>query len=288
MSIKTKLAKLDKEWDGVKQEFGDSTGGFDTIPAGNYVLHKVKAELVENSSGNLMVKQSAVVKEGDYEGQKVFSNQNIESERGPEFLLKWLNTMGIQVDSLKDDLVEALESILNNPSASFQCSVKESDGYNKIYWNKCIDEGDVENTGDNVSDSDSDSDSDCPNLDEMTRRQLKKFIKENNLSVDETEFGDDDDLRDAIETAWEEKPAEKEKPTSRSTSRRTATRSSKDDSKIIKGICDLCTAFGIEYGEEPTLSELKKTLTDYTFKEKDLDKSEVEVLKAAGLDKIIK
>jgi hypothetical protein len=279
-TIQSKLAKLDKSWDDTKDEFGDSTGGFSTVPSANYVVAKVKASLGESGSGGLMVKRNALIKEGDLEGETIYDNMNIETDRGPEFLLKWLNLMGVQVDSLKKDLEKALEKISANEEATFQISCKEKDGYNNMYFNKCIEEGDIDDEG-----SGSEKTEDTPDLDNMSKRQLKKYIKENKLDVDPDDIDDDDELRDAIEAALKEKPKE-EKSTSRRASRKTE--SKKDDKKILKGLYNLCDAFGIKCNEDDDLNEFKKTLDGYTFKDKDLDESEKEMLEAAGLGKIIK
>lgn len=89
MSFKNKLAQLDKNWDDVREEFGDQTGGFQNPPSGSYVIHKVKVALGESqSSGKLMIKRNVTIKEGDHEGEKCFDNMQLETERGTEFLLK--------------------------------------------------------------------------------------------------------------------------------------------------------------------------------------------------------
>ena len=120
-----------------------------------------------------MIKRYAVIKEGDLEGDTIYDNMNLETERGPEFLLKWLNLMGIQVDSLKKDLKEALEKVSANEEATFQCSVKDKDGYNNIYFNKIIDEGDV--SGSDGGGDGGDNKSDAPDFYNMK----KKYEKEN-------------------------------------------------------------------------------------------------------------
>lgn len=293
MSIKSKLSQLDKGWDDVRDEFGDSTGGFSTIPSGNYVFHKVKASLDESKSGGLLVKRSAVVKEGDLEGETCYDNMNLETERGPEFLLKWLNLMGYQVDSLKKDLEDALQKISDNEEATFQVTVKEADGYNNVYYNKCIDEGDPDGGGTSTESGKTDDAGDAgdmPELDELSKRKLKKLIKENSLDVDEGEYEDDDELRDAIEEAWKKKGSSSKSDKSEKTATRTASRKSgdKSDKKILKGLYDLCDAFGIKYEEDADLKEMKKSLNGYSFKPKDLDKSEKQALEDAGLEKIIK
>ena len=290
MSLKSKLSKLDKGWDDTKDEFGDSTGGLETIPSGNYVVNKVKAELVENSKGNLMIKRSVTIQEGDEEGNKAHDNMNIETERGPEFLLKWLNLMGIQVDSLKEDLEDALKQISDNEEASYGVTIKEDGSYNKIFFNKCIDEGDTSGSG--SSDAGDDGDDDMPDIDDLSGRKLKKFIKENELDVDPKDFEDEDDLRDAIEEAWPDRGSKKEKKEEKTASRRASRKSKGDDDgvdeKTLQSLRDLSDAFGIKINEDDDLAEIKKTLKDYDFKKKDLEKSEITALKKAGLEKTIK
>lgn len=291
-SINTKLAQLDKNWDDIKEEFGDQTGGLQNPPSGPYVVHKVKAELgVSQSSGNLMVKRNVTVKEGDHEGEKCFDNMQLETERGKEFLLKWLNLMSYKVDSLKKDLPDTLKAISENEDATFGVSIKTDPESNlsNIYFNKVIDEGELDD-GEHEEKtssrrSSSKSKEELPDLDEMSLRKLKKFIKDNDLDVDTEQ--DEDDIRDSIEEAWKEKNKEdeKEKPSRR---RRTAGRKSSDDEKSIQGLKDLCDAFGIKYNKTDDIDDFKKTLDGYEFKEKELEESEVKLLEEVELDKIIK
>ena len=50
---------------------------------------------------------------------------------------------------------------------------------------------------------------------------------------------------------------------------------------------DICDAFGIEFADDSSLADLKKTLDGYTFKKKNLEESEMKTLEDAGLGKTI-
>jgi len=288
-----KLNKLDTSWKKTKDEHGESTGGFETVPSGNYVIGKLHVELEEDQNGCLRVARSQTVLEGDHAGFVVKDRMNLDpsiAPRGQEFMLKWLNLLGYQVDSLSEDLESTLEAINENQEATFAATIKEKDNWNNVYYNKVLEEGggaqpEPENKGGEEEAGE------MPDLDAMTKRQLKKLIEENDLGVNAEEYTDDDDLRDAIDMAWKKpkvsKATTKEKPVGRA-SRQASPKAGKDDEKTRKALFDLGDAFGISVNEDDSLAQLVKTLKEFTFKKKELEAKEVELLETVGLSEIIK
>ena len=298
-----KLGKLNKNWKQTKNDFGDSTGGFETIPSGNYVIGKIKCELDEDANGLLLIKRESEVLEGDHAGFILKDRINLDpsvSPRAQEFLLKWLNLLGYQVDSLEEDLEATLDEINDNASATFKATIKEKDGFNNVYFNAVLDEGEGLSDDDSSDDDSSDDDTsnstrdEIPDIDSMKTRQLKKLVKDENLDVDLSGSPEDDDIRDMIETAWD-KPSvedapepEPEKAVSKRTSRKTAKEDS-GDAKLKKGLFDLGDGFGIaDVSEDDDFDTLKKVLGDYTFPKKELEAKEIKLLKDCGLEKTIK
>lgn len=185
--------------------------------------------------------------------------------------------MGYQVDSLQKDLEDTLAEISSNEDATFRVSIKtDENNLSNIYFNKMIDEGGGVSS---KSDDGDDDDDQLPNLDEMSRRKLQKFIKEHDLDVEIDQ--DEDDLRDDIESVWKKRSKGEEKKTAEKKKK------SNDDDKIIKGLQDLCDTFGIKFNKNDDLSELKATLDGFTFKKKELDDDEVKALKDADLEELI-
>jgi hypothetical protein len=296
-----KLGKLDGSWKKTKNEFGDSTGEFETVPTGNYVLGKLNCVLEEDPNGLLRIAREQTILEGDHADFVVKDRMNLDpsiAPRGQEFVLKWLNLLGYQVDSLADDLEETLDAINANEDATFQATIKEKDGWNNVFYNKVLEEGSAaaEPGEDENPDEGGETERDeMPDIDDMSKRQLKKLIKDEKLDVDLSGEPDEDDIRDAIEEAWkmpsvgaDEEP-EPEKETGR-TSRRSASRKDKggDDEKLRKALFELGDAFGIDVNADDNLATLKKEMKDYTFKKKELEAKEVKLLEDAGLSETIK
>ena len=297
-----KLGKLDSSWKKTKSEFGDSTGGFETVPTANYVIGKLHCELGEDPNGYLRIERKQTILEGEHADFIVKDNMNLDpaiAPRGQEFALKWLNLLGYTVDSLADDLEETLDAINENEDATYKATIKEKDGWNNVFYNGVLDEGSgAAEPDDGVEDGGEDKESnnsvsgrgEMPDIDELKTRQLKKLIKEEKLDVSVEDDADDDDLRDAIEAAWDKPPvgATEEKSTGR-TSRRAAKSDNKDDDEKMRvGLYTLADAFGISVDADDTLPALKKTLGDFTFKKKELEAKEIKLLEDTGLEKIIK
>ncbi|NJR72711.1 MAG: DUF669 domain-containing protein [Scytonema sp. CRU_2_7] len=317
-NLKSKLKQLNSKFKEAKEEFGDSSGsGYVDVPAGVYLVDNITAELKESkSSGNLMVSVSAKVTEGEYKGQRIWDNKQLETDRGPEFLLKWLNFMGLHIDSL-DELEEALSEISKNTSCVAKVQVKTDGEYTNVYWNQIIDAGET-------SEEEDDDEDDEDDISKMNRRELKKYIADKNIDFKITKKTTDDELRAAIEDASEDEEEDDDEEEDTSKSKAKSKSKSKDDDEdededdeeeedeeedtsknallqkdtvkkpsdsdkvLLKDLKDICDAFGIEYDKKCTLEDLVSSIDDMTFVKKDLEKSEIKTLEAAGLGKNIK
>jgi len=307
MSTNKALKNLGKAWKNAKEEFGDSTGGFETVPTGTYVFHKITAELTTSkTSGDPMVSRCVTIKEGDYADQKVWDNNVLTTDRGPEFLLKWLNFMGYAVDSLEDDLEDVLEQITKNEDCVIKGQIK-SDEFTNIYFNEILEEGDVPEAEEEEPEGEEPEgeEPEADGFDDMDRKELKAHIKEEELDIKVYKSMSDEDIVEAIralapEEAEEEEaepepePEEEEEEEApvKSGKKKTAISkqgsAKKDDAKTIKGLKGLCDAFGIDYNKGDDLATYVETMKEYTFKRKELDDKEVAALEAAGLEKLIK
>jgi len=294
MSFTSKLKALDSNYEDARKEFGDSTGGFDPVPSGNYVVHQVKAEIAESKSSDaLLVKMKMKILEGDCEGRMVFNNMSISSERGPEFIHKWLNVMGKKVAKLSTGLEKALEEISADEESSYAVSVKTNadNGMSNVYFNRALDDDAASTSTEETGGHDYD-------LDSMSLRKLKKLIKDEELDVNADDHEDIEDLRDAIDEALNEsseaagdpepadEPDEDEKPAARR-GKKEEPKEEEDEDENLDALKDLFDAFGIRVNEDDGMSEIKKALKKVTFKRKDLEGSEIKLLEDCGLgDKI--
>ncbi len=195
--FKTKLKGFNKRWKNTREEVGDKTGGFETINGGNYVVGELKLEFVEGSTG-LGVGRRCVVLEGDLEGHKVSDVQWLESnDRSLEFAMQFMNFLGeTEVEDLEADLEPAMERVNARKGAKYKVRVTETGGFNNIYFNSILEEGDDDagtatSGGSSVDEMDLDAllelaeDKDLWDAMGTTRRKARKM----NL----------DDLRDLVE-----------------------------------------------------------------------------------------
>lgn len=102
------LASMNERWDESKQGYGDMFGG-ETIPAGVYVAQLRKAELcLSKSKGQLQIKRSFAIVDGEQKGRSVRDYMNLETEYGFIFARRFLDVLGFQ----QPDSPEQLEGIL--------------------------------------------------------------------------------------------------------------------------------------------------------------------------------
>jgi hypothetical protein len=202
--FKTKLKGFNKRWKDTRKDVGDSSGGFDTVPTGNYVVGEVKLEITEGQPG-LGIGVRCTVLEGEEEGAKASCVQWLESnERSLEFAMQLLNFFGeSDVDDLEEDLEPALERISKKKDARYKARIVESGGFNNIYFNAVLDEGEGGDEGDDGKDATPSGGAD--DLDKMDMDALidlaeeKGVLEANDLTRRKARKVDEDDLRDMIE-----------------------------------------------------------------------------------------
>lgn len=73
-----------------------STGGFDPIPEGDYVLEITEVEETESRKGNPMVKVTQIVSEGQYKGKIIWNQITLlpKGEPGAGIALHFLKSIG--------------------------------------------------------------------------------------------------------------------------------------------------------------------------------------------------
>jgi len=275
-SLKDKLKNLDNDFSDVQEKFGSDTGnGYPILEGGDYIVDNITAKLIENTEGTLMVIRGMTILEGDLSGETGSDIMNLGSERGPEFLLKWLNFMGYTITTLSDDLEDTLEAITNNTSATAKVHVKQSDDhkYNNFYFNSLEDTGNVDDSQDiPVKESESSE------LDDMNMPELKEYIKEHKLSIRIKATTKKPDLIKRIQAAQQNgTPVVQQK----------ATRKKADTNGTFRGLKTLCEEFQFKTEGIDDLEGIKTFLKSYTFSPDELSTQETELLESAGLEKLI-
>lgn len=203
-----KRRKKSSSADVVTLEFGhkDAKGGgrFNKrTPSGDYPAKIIAAKKVEaKESGNMMIVWDFEITSGKYKGRKfrdrhtlvpaaLFNIRNLLEALGvnvPEKTtkLKFKKYVGSEVG------ISLIDGEYNNKPLS------EVDDFLPISE---VGDDEDEELDDDELDEDEDDDEDDEDLSEMDRKELKSYIKENDLDVKVTKKMDEDDIREAIEEA---------------------------------------------------------------------------------------
>lgn len=301
--LKTKLKRLNKGYQEAREEFDGETGGFSTIPEGPYKIDDVQLELMTTKAGKIMVARKCRIAEGDLEGKLIGDTMQLETDRGPEFLVKFFNMIGASCEDL-EEIEETIELINSNEGAEYRVFCKDDGQYNNVFFNEVLEYGDklpMEGMGeeDGEEEGDEEGGEEGPDLDEMSRKELKAYIKEEGLEVKVMKKDSDDDIRDKInealseeeeggEDGGEEEGAEEEEPPAKKTAAKkpVAKRGKKSglsDEEIEDGLREVADAYGIRLKKGLDKDGIAKILKDYDFKKKDSTKEEIAVLEAVGI-----
>lgn len=106
------LASMNQRWDESKQGHADMFGG-DTIPAGIYVAQLRKAELcLSKSKGQLQIRRSFAIVDGEQKGRSVRDFMNLETEYGFIFARRFLDVLGFQQPESAEDLEGILAEVV--------------------------------------------------------------------------------------------------------------------------------------------------------------------------------
>jgi len=101
-----KLKSMNKVWESGKE-------GIPLIPAGQYMFQLVAAELAESQNGNLMIKRSHTVIEGEYEGDTIRDIMVLmDNEMSLGFLSQWIQDMGFEAPDSLETLPEVLAEMV--------------------------------------------------------------------------------------------------------------------------------------------------------------------------------
>ena len=203
--------KRKKDNDTVKVNFGhpDAKGGGGRnprLPEGDYKAKIVKAEKKEaKSSGNTYIQFTFKITEGKYKGKELTGNATL-TPKALFWLRHMLEALGVDVPEkavnikYKKYIGEKVGITLEDDEYEGKIKSEVSDFVEYDLVGADEDDDDDEDDEDLDDDDDEDED-DESDLDDMDRKELKAYIKENDLDVKVTKKMDEDDIREAISEA---------------------------------------------------------------------------------------
>ena len=183
----SKLKKSVKGWEESRQEYDQMFGGSD-IPEDVYIMQLSSCKLGE-SDAHTYIRREHVIMEGEHKGVKIGDNMMLTTSKGPLFVRRWLKMLGVEppkkVEFLEDTLVQ-----LQDEAPIIKGRVSHSTSGEAEYTNVKV----ISVMGENEDDSEEEVE-----LDDMNLKELRAFVKENDLEIEKYLKLSEDDLREAIE-----------------------------------------------------------------------------------------
>jgi hypothetical protein len=208
MSLKKKLKQFQDNWETSMEE------GFGKFPKGTWKFQLQNAEIVESqSSGRLQIHREHLCIDGEPAGNVLHDYLQLQTEKGPRFVMQWVEQMGHEVPERMEDLEEVVEAIAE-AAPIYMALVKHSGDFVNLSVTQLLagesekaedeDEDEDEEEPDTPEDEDDDDDDDEDSDDEdddsddddedETLEELKALAQACELDVDE-----DDDLETLLE-----------------------------------------------------------------------------------------
>lgn len=180
----SKLKKVQSGWSESEEQYESMFGASD-LPEDTYILKLQDCGLGESDAGNLYVKREHVILEGEHKGVVVPDRLMLSTENGPVFCRRWLTMMGASIPKK----VEGLEKVLvelKEEAPIVKARVSHSGDYTNVRVVSVIGDDEDEGEGEGVD------------LDEMTLKELRALVKDEDLEIKGYMKMSEDELREAI------------------------------------------------------------------------------------------
>lgn len=172
------------------------------IPAGDYVAKIVSAKQKESESGNQMIVWKFKIVEGKYKGKEM-TGRTVLTPKSLWVLRNLLEALGAEVPEKKTKVkyTKYIGEKIGISVEDGEYNNKPTSEVNDFLDPEMVGAEDDDDEDEDVDDDDLDDDEDEVDLDEMDRKELKAYVKEEELDVKVTKKMDEDDIREAIAEA---------------------------------------------------------------------------------------
>lgn len=185
--IEKVLKDLESDWEDAEQREGT---GFDEFDDGEYIMGISAIEVgLSKSSSRPQVTFVLEFADGEYEGKEHMKFDGLDNEVSMGYVKGTMSALGIKVPKSIKKLGAAFEAWLeDNKGTLVNVVLKTSGDFQNTYINGLADEA-----GSKAESGDDD-------LDDMTLKQLKKLVKEEEIELEYelSEYDDEKELADEI------------------------------------------------------------------------------------------
>lgn len=178
-----KLKSINSGWQKSESRYKEIFGGRD-IPDDVYLAKLQDIGLAEVGD-KPVIKREHLVIEGEHKGTVLKDNMFLSSDTGCAFARRYLKMTGVEIPENSEDLEDTLVELKELAPICKVRSKTDNNGYKNI---------DVIS----VVDDDDDDEAEEVNLDEMDKKELRAFVKDNDIEIEDYRKLSEDDLRAAI------------------------------------------------------------------------------------------
>lgn len=160
-ALKAKLNSMKTAWKAAKEDPKSQGSGYVTVPDGRYIAVLTAAVVAPSQAGNLQIKWSYTIDEGEQAGNTTYKYDNLERAEGMPYIIRDLRRLGIDTDGLDvTEIPDAVEKLADmRPKVKLRLTTTKSKTGGDDFQNCYIDEL-LEYTNDANSNVDDDPNSD--------------------------------------------------------------------------------------------------------------------------------
>jgi len=188
-----KLKSMQSGWKQSSSQY-DSMFGASDIPEDVYVLKLQECKLGESDGGGIYVRREHVVLEGDHKGVVIGDVLMLSTETGPVYVRRWLKMLEIEIPENLEDLEELLAELKDAAPVVKARVTQSSSNDGRQFTNVRI----LSVLGDDGEELEEEGAGAELDLDGMTLKELRTFVKENELEIEKYLKLGEEDLRAAI------------------------------------------------------------------------------------------
>ena len=190
-----KLKSMQSGWKQSSSQY-DSMFGASDIPEDVYVLKLQECKLGESDGGGIYVRREHVVLEGDHKGVVIGDVLMLSTETGPVYVRRWLKMLEIEIPENLEDLEELLAE-LKDAAPVVKARVTQSSSNDGRQFTNVRILSVLGDDGEELEEEGAEGDDDL-DLAGMTLKELRAFVKENELEIEKYLKLGEEDLRAAI------------------------------------------------------------------------------------------
>jgi len=184
-----KLKSMSAGWKESEDRYNEIFGGRD-IPDDTYLV-KLQDIFLDELGEHTIIKREHVVIEGEHKGIVLRDNLFLSNDTGCAFARRYLKMVGVDVPEKIEDLEDTL---VNLKELAPICKVRvktDAKGYKNVDVVSVVDD----------DDDDDDSTTQDVDLETMDKTDLRVFVKDNDIEIENYRKMDEDTLRKAIAEA---------------------------------------------------------------------------------------